>query len=244
MAAIVGVGQRPGRGSSTPSGRAAPADLRRRHRHGGLTCMADSQGKWNGLGRRLPRHRSRHLRRRREGQVHPPHLAAALHRRCSRARSTSLATTRPYDADPRHRARPRFHRRHLLRRPGLPGAQEARREERQGAERRTGLRRAGHYDASSTLADYFRTEQDDLQAGASSRRSTRSALPSSPAVATSTRPMPRALLATRAANAPPPGPSTTFSIMPGDHLKEPLGPVVRHGDNQFADIVRWALYSP
>ena len=37
---------------------------------------------------------------------------------------------------------------------------------------------------------------------------------------------------------------------PNDHIvlpeiisKEPLGPVVRHGDNQFADIVRWALYA-
>ncbi|MGH8513755.1 MAG: amino acid ABC transporter substrate-binding protein [Gammaproteobacteria bacterium] len=37
---------------------------------------------------------------------------------------------------------------------------------------------------------------------------------------------------------------------PDDHVvlpeiisKEPLGPVVRHGDNQFADIVRWALYA-
>ena len=37
---------------------------------------------------------------------------------------------------------------------------------------------------------------------------------------------------------------------PDDHIvlpeiisKEPLGPVVRHGDNQFADIVRWALYA-
>jgi general L-amino acid transport system substrate-binding protein len=36
---------------------------------------------------------------------------------------------------------------------------------------------------------------------------------------------------------------------PGDHIilpeiisKEPLGPVVRHGDNQWADIVRWTYY--
>ena len=37
---------------------------------------------------------------------------------------------------------------------------------------------------------------------------------------------------------------------PGDHLilpeiisKEPLGPVVRHGDDQWADIVRWTVYA-
>ncbi len=37
---------------------------------------------------------------------------------------------------------------------------------------------------------------------------------------------------------------------PGEHMvlpevisKEPLGPVVRHGDNQWGDIVRWTLYA-
>src|SRR6201999_1315721 len=32
-------------------------------------------------------------------------------------------------------------------------------------------------------------------------------------------------------------------ILPEIISKEPLGPVVRHGDNQFGDIVRWALYA-
>jgi len=32
-------------------------------------------------------------------------------------------------------------------------------------------------------------------------------------------------------------------ILPEIISKEPLGPVVRHGDNQFADIVRWALFA-
>ena len=36
---------------------------------------------------------------------------------------------------------------------------------------------------------------------------------------------------------------TTYIILPEIISKEPLGPVVRHGDNQFADIVRWALYA-
>jgi general L-amino acid transport system substrate-binding protein len=37
---------------------------------------------------------------------------------------------------------------------------------------------------------------------------------------------------------------------PGDHVvlpevisKEPLGPVVRHGDNEWGDVVRWTLYA-
>jgi general L-amino acid transport system substrate-binding protein len=48
------------------------------------------------------------------------------------------------------------------------------------------------------------------------------------------------LYATRAANAPNPD---DYVILPEIISKEPLGPVVRHGDNQFADIVRWAFYA-
>ena len=51
------------------------------------------------------------------------------------------------------------------------------------------------------------------------------------------------LYATRAANVPPPAKPDDFIILPEIISKEPLGPVVRHGDNQFADIVRWALYA-
>jgi len=48
------------------------------------------------------------------------------------------------------------------------------------------------------------------------------------------------LYATRAANAPNPD---DYIILPEIISKEPLGPVVRHGDNQFADIVRWSLFA-
>ena len=48
------------------------------------------------------------------------------------------------------------------------------------------------------------------------------------------------LYATRAANAPNPD---DYIILPEIISKEPLGPVVRHGDNQFADIVRWAQFA-
>src|SRR3954470_21410390 len=51
------------------------------------------------------------------------------------------------------------------------------------------------------------------------------------------------LAATRAANVPPPRTFNDFVILPEIISKEPLGPAVRHGDNQFADIVRWALYA-
>ena len=48
------------------------------------------------------------------------------------------------------------------------------------------------------------------------------------------------LYATRVANAPKPD---DYIILPEIISKEPLGPVVRHGDNQFADIVRWAFFA-
>ncbi len=48
------------------------------------------------------------------------------------------------------------------------------------------------------------------------------------------------LYATRAANAPNPA---DYVILPEIISKEPLGPVVRHGDNQFGDIVRWAHFA-
>ncbi len=51
------------------------------------------------------------------------------------------------------------------------------------------------------------------------------------------------LYATRAANVPPPATIADFVILPEIISKEPLGPVVRQGDAQFADIVRWSQYA-
>ena len=51
------------------------------------------------------------------------------------------------------------------------------------------------------------------------------------------------LYSTRAANTPAPAKPDDFIILPEIISKEPLGPAVRQGDNQFADIVRWAFYA-
>jgi general L-amino acid transport system substrate-binding protein len=51
------------------------------------------------------------------------------------------------------------------------------------------------------------------------------------------------LYATRAANVPAPATADDFIILPEIISKEPLAPAVRHGDNQFADIVRWSQYA-
>jgi general L-amino acid transport system substrate-binding protein len=51
------------------------------------------------------------------------------------------------------------------------------------------------------------------------------------------------LYSTRAANVPAPAKAEDFIILPEIISKEPLAPAVRHGDNQFADIVRWSQYA-
>ena len=51
------------------------------------------------------------------------------------------------------------------------------------------------------------------------------------------------LYSTRAANVPPPLKADDFVVLPEIISKEPLAPVMRHGDNQFVDIVRWTQYA-
>ncbi|MEA2802415.1 MAG: ral L-amino acid transport system substrate-binding protein [Rhodospirillaceae bacterium] len=51
------------------------------------------------------------------------------------------------------------------------------------------------------------------------------------------------LYSTRAANVPAPATAADFIVLPEIISKEPLAPAVRHGDNQFADIVRWTQYA-
>ena len=100
----------------------------------------------------------------------------------------------------------------------------------------------GHHDRAQPRRLLPR-QQDDLQAGASSRRSTRvrAAFFSGRCDVYTTDAS--GLYATRAANVPPPLTVDDYIILPEIISKEPLGPVVRHGDNQFADIVRWSLFA-
>jgi general L-amino acid transport system substrate-binding protein len=51
------------------------------------------------------------------------------------------------------------------------------------------------------------------------------------------------LYSTRAANVPPPAKPEDFIVLPEIISKEPLAPAVRHGDNQFEDIVRWSQFA-
>jgi general L-amino acid transport system substrate-binding protein len=52
-----------------------------------------------------------------------------------------------------------------------------------------------------------------------------------------------ALAAVRVANVPAPQKAEDYVVLPEIISKEPLGPVVRHGDNQFGDIVKWSLFA-
>jgi general L-amino acid transport system substrate-binding protein len=51
------------------------------------------------------------------------------------------------------------------------------------------------------------------------------------------------LYATRAHYVPAPATADDYVVLPEIISKEPLAPAVRHGDNQFADIVRWTQYA-
>jgi general L-amino acid transport system substrate-binding protein len=51
------------------------------------------------------------------------------------------------------------------------------------------------------------------------------------------------LYSTRAANVPPPATMNDYIVLPEIISKEPLGPAVRQGDSQFADIVRWSFFA-
>ena len=114
-------------------------------------------------------------------------------------------------------------------------------QERQGAEWRHRLRRARHHHRAQPRR-LFPRQQDDLQAGGhrEGRGNPRRLL---------LRPLRRlhhrrlSLAATRAANVPPPATPDDFIILPEIISKEPLAPMLRHGDNQFADIVRWTQYA-
>jgi len=52
-----------------------------------------------------------------------------------------------------------------------------------------------------------------------------------------------ALYSARAANVPAPAKPDDFIILPEIISKEPLAPAVRHGDQQFEDIVRWSQFA-
>ena len=89
------------------------------------------------------------------------------------------------------------------------------------------------------LADYFRANNMQYQAGGVREHRTRPSPPTAPGAATSTSTDASGLYAERLKlkNA------DDHMVLPEIISKEPLGPVVRQGDDQWFDIVRWTLFA-
>ena len=147
-----------------------------------------------------------------------PLTPAALHGAAG-GRGRPAVAQHDLDADARRPARPRFRRRQLLRRPGLHGAEEARGEERQGAEGRHHLRAGGHHHEQN-VADYFRTNKMTFKPVVSRTRPDPRRLLLRPLRCLHRRPgaasTPRALAKTRQAR--------RLHHPAGDHLQGAAGP--------------------
>ena len=105
--------------------------------------------------------RGRDLQRSEQGQVRAADREGPLHR-AAIGRGRCAGAQHHLDLVARHLARPQLHRRQLLRRPGLPGAQGAEGEFGARAQRRGGLRAAGHHDRAQPRG-LFPRQQDEAQ---------------------------------------------------------------------------------
>ena len=125
---------------------------------------ADSQGNWTGLDVDICRAiAAAVLGDAEQGEVGAAQRAAALHG-AAVGRDRHPVAQHHLDADARCVARPRLHRRDLLRRPGLHGAEEARSHERQAAEERRVCVQSGTT-TEKNLADYFKCQQSEDEDG-------------------------------------------------------------------------------
>jgi hypothetical protein len=135
-------------------------------------------------------------------------------------------------------ARPELRRRELLRRPGLHGPQVARRDLRSGAVRRFGLHQTGTttelnlpttsrptaWNTSPVVFEKLKKCQRGLRRRPLRRlhhRRSRASIRSAPAA----------------------DQSGDHIVLPEIISKEPLGPVVRQGDDQWFNIVKWTLFA-
>ena len=166
------------------------AGVRRQHRPGRL-LRGRQPGQVDRPGRRLlPRAGRRHPGRRQQGALLAADGAAALHR-AAVGRGRRAVAQHHLDADARRLAGHALRRRHLLRRPGLHGAEEPEREERQGAEGRHRVRAVRHHHRAEPDRLLAR-QQPAPQAGGVREAGGRRPAPTSPAAARSSPPTPRA----------------------------------------------------
>ena len=139
-------------------------------------------------------------------------------------------------ADARHHAGPDRRGRELLRQPGHHGEQVPERQKRQGAGRRHGLRAARHHHRAEpgrlvrSQGIAFKPSWSSAWTRSSARSPWAAATPSP---ATNPNWPPRSTLAN----------PDQYVILPENFSKEPLGPMVRQGDEQWFNIVRWTMYA-
>ena len=177
-----------------PDGRrdqeARPTRLRRRHRHPRLRIPGQQRRLARLRRRLLPRHRRRRARRPGQGPLRADHDAHALHRpaigRDRRAGPRQHADDDPQPAAPSGRGRHQ-----LLRRPGLPRVQEARRRQDRRSERRDDLH-ADRRDARTQHRRLRARPTAPRSARCCSRNPTRRSPPWRPAAATATPTTPAA----------------------------------------------------
>ena len=102
------------------------------------------------------------------------------------------------------------------------------------AGRRHGLRPDRHHHRAEPRR-LLQGQQHEVRGGRVREPPTKSSRPMTPAAATSSRPTSRGLYAERLKLAKP----DDHVMLPEIISKEPLGPVVRQGDDQWFDIVKW-----
>ncbi len=137
--------------------------MRRQHRTGRLLAAGLEGGVARHRRRRLPRGRRRGVRRCCQGALHAAHGTAALHRAAVGGDRYPVAQYH-LDPDARYQPRAQFHRRELLRRPGLHGASQAQGEKREAAQGRHGLRATRHHHRAQPRGLLPR-QPHELQAG-------------------------------------------------------------------------------
>ena len=168
---------------------------------------------------------------------HAADLPATLHR-AAVGRDRRAVAQHDLDAVAGHLTRHGVHRRHLLRRPGLHGAEVAGGQERARASTapRSACRPAPP--PSCNLADYFRANKMSFSPVNFERSDeARAAYEQGRCDALTTDQS--GLYADRTGLKNP----NDHIVLPEVISKEPLGPVVRHGDNEWGDVVRGTLYA-
>jgi general L-amino acid transport system substrate-binding protein len=164
----------------------------------------------------------------------PDHRPDALHRAGLR-RDRHAGPEHHLDLQPRRRPEVRIRRHQLLRRSGLHGSADLGVSSAMDLDGATVCIQTGTT-TELNLADFFRVEQHELRAG--SDRNQRRSAAAVPGGACDVYTTDASGLAATRATFEDPG---AHVVLPEIVSKEPLGPLVRHGDNEWGDIVRWTL---